>query len=285
MAFAQNAGTPASPASPAAPQTTGGQTPAEQSLPPQPTSTEPDYPLPRSFTLGVFGFKPISSDGPDIRNGHAATSIYESVPKLGSYRSSIGLDGSFPITRTTVLAFEFERLRGSANHTLTVGSYLNGNPWAAGETLNISYRITTGRIYIDDLLYPHKFPVAHLRFKSIWGARYIGAESRIDDPAADIASPNATIADTTHHVFYPEFGLGMEYQPDKHVLFRVEGSGFAFPHRSGFGQTSATLSLREGHHLEVIGGLKTFHFKSSPKADEYMIGTAIMPFVELRWHF
>jgi hypothetical protein len=76
----------------------------------------------------------------------------------------------------------------------------------------------------------------------------------------------------------------MEYAVTPHVLFRVDGAGFGFPHHSDIGESSATLSVRK-NNLEFLMGAKLLHFKSSPQKEEYEDATFFTPFVGLRWHF
>jgi hypothetical protein len=76
----------------------------------------------------------------------------------------------------------------------------------------------------------------------------------------------------------------MEYAIAPHVLFRVDGAGFGFPHHSDLGETSATLSVRK-NNLEFLMGAKMLHFKTTPQKEEYEEATFLTPFIGLRWHF
>jgi hypothetical protein len=270
-------------------QTGATQTPSPTlpTLPPQ--STEPDYPDPRSITIGVFGlYSPVSS-GPNILGGKVASqdNAYENLYAIGTpYKIIPQFEVSIPVTRTGTLYVEFQRYHGWATQTLGRDSYIDTYSYVTGDSIGDTYHIITSRIYLDDLLYPHKFPVSRLRFKSIWGLRYISLTQTVDSPTEDATAglPGSSFEIGTNFIFFPEFGLAMEYAISPHVLFRVDGAGFGFPHHADLSETSATLSMRK-KNLEFLMGVKTLHFKTTPQKEEYEVGTFITPFVGLRWHW
>jgi hypothetical protein len=252
-----------------------------------PPSKEPDYPDRRTLFFGAIGFAGVSSsNSPDIRGGAIAPS-YESLYGLGKvYKISPGVSAGIPITRTGMLYLDLERYHGQGAQTISRDTTVDTFLFSAGDVINSGYHVVTGRIYLDDLLYPHKFPVARLRFRSIWGLRILNIIQTVDSPTEDTASgaPGGSQNGGSAYIYSPEFGLAMEYALARHVLFRVDGAGFTFPHRADLAETSATLSLRD-KHVELLGGVKTLHFKTSPKKEEYETGTFITPYVELRWHW
>jgi hypothetical protein len=279
---------PQAPAASSASQTPG-QT-ANQTLPTLPAaSTEPDYPDPRTFVIGIYGLWSPKSSGPDIRGGQAAAQLntYESLYGIGQpYRITPHFEVGVPVTRTGMLYFDFERFHGSATQTLNRDSFIDTFSFNNGDSISSTYHIITGRIYLDDLMYPHKFPVARLRFHSIWGLRYLSLTQTVDSSTQDATAglPGTSFQLGTNYIFFPEFGAAMEYAIKPHVLFRVDGAGFGFPHHSEIAETSAELSFRR-KNLEILMGAKTLHFKTAPHKDEYEQGTFITPFVGIRWHF
>lgn len=269
------------------------QTPVPVTNAPPPVSKEPDYPDPRGISIGLFGLSPITSSGPDIRGGKAATT-FESLYGIGQpYR--IVPEGEFavPVTRTGMVYAEFERYHGDATQVLNQGNlgpnpgtFVNSINYNSGDTVQTTYHIITGRIYLDDLLYPHKFPVARLRFHSIWGIRYVDISQTATSPTEDNASgaPGSSFGVGTGYIFLPEFGLGVEYALAKHVLFKAQGAGFAIPHHSDLYDADAHIAVRQ-KNLEILFGVKMLHFKTSPQKEEYTLGSFVTPFVGLRWHF
>jgi hypothetical protein len=191
-----------------------------------------------------------------------------------------------PVTRTGTIYAEISRLHGWADQTLTRATFVDAYSFNPADAMHTAYHVITGRIYLDDLLYPHKFPVSKLRFKSIWGLRYLNFTQTVDSATEDATAGTggASFGLGTGYIFYPEFGAAMEYALAPHVLFRVDGEGFGVPHHSALGEGGATLSVRQ-KNLELLGGVKFLHFKTSPQKEEYEIGTFITPFVGVRWHF
>jgi hypothetical protein len=256
---------------------------------PPATAAQPDYPDPRTITIGIFGLSPLSSGNFNIKGGQVASysGTYESLPNIGvPYHLMLQGEISVPVTRTGTIYAEFERFHGSATQIINRQTTIDTFTFNPNDDISSTYHIITGRIYLDDLLYPHKFPVSRFRLKSIWGMRYISVTQTVDSYLEDLGlgTPGASFGLGTSYIFFPEFGIAPEYAITPHLLFRAEASGFAFPHRSVIADTGATLSFRQ-KNLEVLAGVKGLHFKTSPYKEEYEYGTFITPFVGLRWHF
>jgi hypothetical protein len=92
------------------------------------------------------------------------------------------------------------------------------------------------------------------------------------------------IADSTINIVQPTFGIAAEYAPAPHLLVRVSTDGFAFPHRAVLGEAQGEISYRRGS-LEIVGGGRYLHLKSSPNSDTYVAATFIGAFGGIRWHF
>ena len=241
------------------------------------------------FFIGFHGLAVTQSSGPHIRTGKpsAQSGIDASLSNIGkASRYVLEGEAGIPITRTGMLYVDFERFHGGGSQVITNSPFLDNIQYNKGDVMDTDWHFQTGRIHLDDLLFPHKFPVARLRFKSIWGLRYISAEHQELSPTEDeaLSTPGGSYAVGTHYIFYPEFGLGMEYALSKHTLFHVEGEGFAFPHHSVLTEGNATFSWRH-QNLELLMGVKALHFKTSPQKEEYMVGTWTTPFVGFRWYF
>lgn len=286
------AGSPQTPAPLVPPSAAPGQNLAQTPAPSTaaaPAAKVPDYPDPRTIVFGIYGLYSFPSSGPNIVGGAAASNMdtYENLSAIGApYRIIPEFEAGVPVTRTGMLYFEFDRYHGWANQTVNRATYLDGYSFNAADLISSTYHIITMRIYLDDLMFPDKFPVARLRFKSIWGLRYISVTDTVDSPTEDAVAglPGSSFELGTNFILFPEFGAAMEYAIAPHVLFRVDGAGFAIPHHSDLGETSATLSFRK-NNLEVLMGAKMLHFKTSPQKEEYEEGTFMTPFVGIRWHF
>ncbi len=241
------------------------------------------------MTFGAYVLSNVSYAGPSIRGGNAAatSNYYEDLFNIGQpYKAIVQYEFSIPITRTGTLYAEFQRYHGWADQTLGAPTYVDTYNFLAGDTIHTTYHIITGRIYLDDLLFPEKFPVPRLRLKSIYGIRYISVTQSVDSASEDATAglPGSSYNIGTNFIMFPEFGLATEYAVSPHVLFRVEGAGFGFPHHADLYDAAATLSVRK-KNLEFLAGVKDLHFKTTPQKEEYETGSFITPFIGIRWHW
>ena len=280
-AFAAAQQPPASPAPPTPP--AQSQTPAQTTAPAQTAKNPatPDYPDPRSLSIEVFYWLTIPGAGPDIRGGKVATG-YSSLFDIGKHKYGPGLDVRFPITRTGELRFDGFLVKGTGNQKAPQDTTIFGTGFSKGDYLSTQYQIESGKLYLDDLLYPYKFPVAKLRFKSLWAVRYLRVKSTIDAPLS--TSSSVTTASANRQVVLPEFGLAAEYALTPHVLLRVDGSGFGLPKKSLVWDSNATVSYRCGQWT-VEGGYKALGFKTSPNKDEYVGDILQGGFVGIRYNW
>ncbi len=267
------------------PETSPPQTP--QAAPAAPKTAVPDYPEPRTFTIGVFYW--LTQGGqPSIYGGSQALD-YSTITDLGKPKDTPGVDLSFPITRTGELKFEYSRLKGDGNQTATRAIDLFTTAINPGDYLATAYTVQHAKFYLDDLLFPHKFPVAKFRVKSLWEVQWVQVKNTIDAPYVDAQGiiSNSGVTETasgTKQVILPTFGLAAEYAISPHVLLRVDGSGFGIYHRADIWDANATISYRQGA-VEVVGGAKALHFKTSPNSNEYESATFTGAFVGLRYHW
>lgn len=257
--------------------------PAAQIPPPAPAApakTGPDYPDPRTFTIGVFYWVTGASSNPGVFTGRAVPDL-ETLSDLGKVKQgSPMIELSIPITRTGELKFEGSITKGDGTQVATADTFLYGTQFYNGDTLSSQYQITRAKLYLDDLLFPHKFPVAKFRLKSLWEVQFVKMKTTIDAPLVT-AGETAT---GTNQIIFPTFGLAAEYAIAPHVLLRVAGSGFGLYHKADLWDGEATVSVRRGQ-WEFVGGGKAFHFKTSPNNEEYVTGTIVGGFAGLRWHW
>ena len=101
---------------------------------------------------------------PNLVTGRGATD-FETLDNLGKVHRTPGIEASMPITRTGTLHIEASETKGTGSQTAAVANDLFTAPISAGDFLNTQFQIRNVKLYYDDLLYPHKFPVSRLRFK------------------------------------------------------------------------------------------------------------------------
>jgi hypothetical protein len=258
-------------------------TPAAQAPPPPAAPVQkagPDYPDPRTFTIGAFYWGTGSTTNPGLITGRQATDV-ETLSDLGKVRQATPMiELSIPITRTGELKFEGSITKGDGTQAAPVDTDLYSTQFYKGDTISSQYQITRAKLYLDDLLFPHKFPVSKFRLKSLWEVQLIKIKSTIDAPLVAAGETSQG----SQQIVFPTFGLAAEYAVAPHVLFRVAGSGFGLYHKADLWDGEATVSVRRGQ-WEIVGGGKAFHFKTSPNNLEYVSGTIVGAFVGLRWHW
>jgi hypothetical protein len=268
-------------------------TPAEQqaaqapSQPaPQPKITGiPDYPEPRTLTIGVIYWRTIPGNGVSLLTGKQAFDD-ETLTHLGGDHATPGMYISVPITRTGEIKFEGWISKGDGNQTATTTLDLFGQTFNPGDYLATQYQIKAGKLYLDDLLWPYKFPVSKFRLKSLWEVQWISVSATIDAPFSGLVSSTATeeTAVGSRQVVLPTFGIAAEYNVTPRLLLRADASGFGLPHRSDIWDANAKAAYRL-KHWEIEAGFKAVHFKTSPQNTEYMTDTLLGAFAQIDYHF
>jgi hypothetical protein len=272
-------------------QTPQSQPPAAstQPAPVQGQNAVPDYPDPRTLTIGAFYWV----GGPGIEPGYYGGSQapdYETLTDWGkTHRSIPGLEAIVPITRTGEIHFEYFRGKGDGNQTTSVANLdVFGANYVQGDYLATQYQFQGAKLYLDDLLFPHKFPVAKFRLKSLWEVEWVQIKGTIDAPLLDVVlaaeGEGADSANAVRNIVLPTFGLAAEYALSRHVLLRASIAAMGIPHHSDLVDAEATISYRLGS-WEIRGGGKALHFKSSPNSEEYVAATVAGAFVGVRWHW
>ena len=246
----------------------------------------PDYPDPRTLTIGAYIFGTVPGNGPDVRAGKVTTS-YGTILGLGKEHMGPGVFVSMPVARTTEIRFEGFETKGAGNQKLPgPDPAVFGTQFNVGDYVSNSYRVVSGKLWADDLFWPHKFPVSKFRVKAIYGVRYLAVKGVMDAPLK--IPSGSTVAGVTasgnKQVVLPALGFAPEYALSKHMLFRVEGSGFLLPHRSALWDGEATLSYRR-QQLEVFGGFKAVGFKTSPQKDFYYSGQVYGGVFGIKYHW
>lgn len=246
----------------------------------------PDYPDARTLTVGAFYFGTVPGEGPDLRPGRGSRGL-GTINGMGKARNGIGVYAAVPLSRTSELRVEVFRTKGAGNQTLKQDTFVFGNQFYNKDLLSNSYRVVSGKIWIDDLFWPHKFPVGKFRVKALYGVRYLAVKGSIDAPLQVIPGSTLVVGSTAtgnKQVILPAIGLAPEYAISKHVLFRVEASGFGLPKKSALWDSEATLSWRKGK-WEIFGGGKAIGFKTSPIQDFNYSGQIYGGVFGLKYHW
>lgn len=269
------------------PETSPPQAPQAAPAAAAPKPAVPDYTDPRTFTIGAFYWLTQGAQ-PSIIGG---TQSFDYIPlhDIGKPKYTPGIEGSIPITRTGEIKVEYSRIKGDGNQLAPGALDIFTTSFNKGDYLATQYQTQHVKLYLDDLLFPHKFPVAKFRVKSLWEVQWVHISNIIDAPIVDAGgiTSGSGVTETatgTKNVILPTFGLAAEYALAPHLLFRLDGSGFGLHHKANMWDANATLSYRRGP-IEVAGGWKALHFKSSPNNPEYESATFTGAYVGLRYHW
>jgi len=206
----------------------------------------------------------------------------------GTSKAAPGVVISFPAGRHNTLRFSYFRTKGDGNTTATTSSTFFSTDYAPGDYLATSYKLQNAKISWDYLSFPFPVDPSRLQVKTLWEVQYTGITTSIDAPLKPIAfdSTGAPISNTatgTRWFIYPTFGLAIEKALSRNFRLEARGSGFGFPHRSVVWDVEASAVWRMGR-FEVVAGVRDFHFKTSPKKDQYLLATLPGAYVGLRYY-
>ena len=285
-------GQPAAAQQPAAQQQTTTQQPAPAGQPSPPPAP------PQVVTAGDF----YAGDGisitaqywlgyghPSMGTGHGnGNGEPSSVDYLGKPRPAPAGIISIPVGKHNALRISYFRIQGNGNPTLPAASIIYGTSYNQGDYLAVHYVMQNVKASFDYLSWP--FPVKDSKFhiKTLWEVQYTNIASSFDAPLRHgqtdaSGAPIIVSAYGKDWFIYPSFGLGADYLISHNFRFEARASGFAFPHRATIWDTEASLNYRFGK-FEIQGGVKAFHFKTSPEKVEFVQATYPGAFVGLRWY-
>src|SRR6185436_10383024 len=103
-----------------------------------------------------------------------------------------------------------------------------------------------------------------------WEVQYTRVNPEVSFPES--TDPTAVVGNK-QAIIWPGAGIGIEYVPSKKVRLEAKISGMAWPGKSRYVDTEVALVGTIGH-LEIFGGGKGFHFRTSPNTvDSYFQST------------
>jgi hypothetical protein len=221
--------------------------------------------------------------------GGAAATAFGNLDYPGHANNSIGGELSFPAGRSNTLRLSYFRVQGNANTTLSQDATIFSEAYNAGDYLEAGYRLQNAKISWDYLSYSwHKSPGA-LRLKTLWELQYTTISTTVYAPFKPVTTDTSgntdqNIATGSKNIFLPTFGLELEQAIGRHFRWEAKASGFGIPHHSNMWDGEGLIAIRFGG-VELIGGEKAYHFKSSAQSSEYFVDTLSGPFVALRYYF
>jgi hypothetical protein len=208
-------------------------------------------------------------------------------PYNGKALSGLGAEIGIPAGRANTLRVSYFRIQGNGNATLAQDATIFGESYTSGEFINATYKIQALKMSWDYLSYSWHKPNTIIRLKTLYEVQYVNTSVNMSAPfftAVTDANGNTDYgtASGTKSLILPTFGLAMGSTLGKYFRWDLRGSGFGLPHRSDIGDVQGSVAVRLGK-VELIAGEHFYHFKTSPKSDEYISDTLQGVFVALRF--
>lgn len=247
---------------------------------------------PKIIEDGGLSIEPIywfNRQQPKLRGGATALASSD-FDYTGNAKNSIGGELGIPAGRANTLRFSYFRIQGNSNSTLAGAQTLFSESYLAGDYLAGSYRLQSAKISWDYLSYTWYRPTTKIRFKTLYEVQYVTISTTISAPFKAVTEDSSGnvdyfVANGSTNLFLPTFGGEFEGEFGKHVRWQAKASGFGLPHRANIGDIEASLAFRVIDSVEIIAGEKVFHFKTSPKGDQYWGETLQGAFVGVRYYW
>jgi len=253
------------------------QNPAATTAPPEIGKDDPDFGEPE----GVFYW--LSRGTPKLLPGAAAAEPLNQVLGLPNARPrSPGAFVSIPAGKFNHLEISYFQVDGDGTGYAAVPLGIFGSSIPVTDFISTTYRVRNAQLTWNYLTWPAPPEDSKWRLRTLWAFNYTSATATVDAPFESSATFEP--AHGTRNIFYPAFGISTEYIPNKHFYFEARTWGFGFPHRADIADAEVNVVARV-KHIEIFGGYKYFHFKTSTKSDEFVVGTLTGPMAGARWVF
>lgn len=255
--------------------------------PPPPKVIDVRMPGEAGISIGVIGWRPFGDQYLD--KGHESAFTAPSFLRLansshGAFGAEVGVAAG--LHNTIKASYFYSKTNGSVTPSNDIVVF--GQGYTAGSRLTTNAKLSNYKLSYEYLTWPYPVERRHFRLKTLWQMQYITMRTIYDDPLKS-STPDVNGAITSYAVlgsksfFTPAFGIGIHEYATRNFHFEADVSGFAWPHRFQLLDSEVTIGYRVGK-IEVRGGLKAFHFRTSPKADYFYRGTISGAFVGVRWH-
>jgi hypothetical protein len=255
--------------------------------PPPPKVVDVRMPGEAGISIGLIGWRPTGDQFLD--KGRAASFSGESRLKLAnSQHGAFGLEIGVAAGLHNTIKASYFYSKTSGSTVAPTDLVIFGQTFTSGEPLTTNSKLSNVKISYEYLTWPYPVERRHFRLKTLWQMQYITMRSFFDDPIKS-ATPDTNGNITSIAVlgsksfFTPAFGIGLHEYASRNLHFEANTSGFSWPHRFQLVDTEATMPYRVGK-IDVRGGFKFFHFRTSPKQDYFYRGTLSGVFVGVRWH-
>lgn len=251
------------------------QTPAPTSAPPEISADDPDAGEPVMFYYWLS-----KGTGKLLPGAVAAVPLNQVLGLPNASPRSLGASISMPAGKFNHLELSYFQADGSGTSYATVPLSLFGNNVPQGDFISTTYRVRFAQLTWNYLTWPAPPEDAKFRVHTLYSFSYTSDSVTIDAPyelSTTFQPPHGT-----RNIFYPTFGLQAEYVPSKHLYIQAKTFGFGLPHKAALGDMEVSAVARF-KHLEIFGGYKFFHLKTSTASDQYFTQNLGGPMGGVRW--
>ncbi len=249
---------------------------------PQVQAPEPEN-IENMFSIGYYYWRP----------DHGGSGYFGGKPSLDPARQRLDLPSpparanayevTIPTGGNNRLEVGYWKLVDSGQIRATRDLEIYGANITNGEGIQELYNYTNLRIAWNYLSYPVPPLDSRFRIKSFWEVQYFRARTQLAFPDQPDINGNIPVVQPKESIKLPGVGIGAEYIPNR--SFRVEGriSGMGLPGRSRYIDAQVTAVGRIANFVEFFGGIKGYHFRTSPRNAEFIEGTLWGPFFGMRF--
>jgi hypothetical protein len=157
---------------------------------------------------------------------------------------------------------------------------LFGGTIATNEPLSTDYSLRHLKLSWNYLSFPNPPQGAKFRLKTLWEVHFLQVYPTV---VATVTAPDQPLTEK-QRIILPAVGLGAEYVASRHFRMEIRGSGMTLPHHSTIADAEANVVVRV-RSVEIFGGAKFLHFRTSPQKETFVQGTLWGPDFGLRWVF
>lgn len=267
----------------------------------QPPAPEPPPP-PRAATSEG---QPYTSDGvasvslqywltpaqPKMRNGAASAGIEGWNANLDfarkDWQPAPWMTLSLPAGNHHTLRLAYFRTQGQGNTTAPSDLAMFGTAYTAGDYLSTGYTLQNAKVSLDYLSWPFPVNFRSIRIKTLWEVQLTTIRYVLDAPLKPTQDEDGNflnnVAEGSHTFVYPSFGLGVEKFLSRRWRVEAKATGFALPDRPRVVDADAFVAFCGGSY-EFMVGARGFHFRTSPREEQFIRGTLSGAYVGLRWY-
>jgi len=236
--------------------------------------------------LGLIDWIPIGK--PWINKGHAAT--FSGLTKFqfaGTPKYAPGAEFGIAAGAHNTLKISYFQSKASGRGTAPNDLVLFAQAYSNGDTIATTYKIQVAKVSYEYLTWPYPVESRHFRLKTLWQVQYVSMKSTFDAPLLPTTdasgNPVSYYTNGARSLISPTLGLGVAEYASRNFRLEANVSGFDIPHHWALWDADASIAYRVGH-LEIRGGGKALHFKTSTKSDYFQYGSVGGAFVGLRWY-